>query len=74
MAMPIVKEEGFAIHSIDFGLYDSGGIIWLLAVYDYYFNLGLTPYIDGLLNALISNTLFPSPQQINRTCIRSVMG
>lgn len=61
MAMPIVKEEGFAIHSIDFGLYDSGGIIWLLAVYDYYFNLGLTPYIDGLLNALISKYTVSQP-------------
>lgn len=52
MALPIVKEKGFAIHSIDFGLYDSGGMIWYLACYGYYFDPAIQKYVSGLVNAL----------------------
>lgn len=72
MALPVIKENSFSIHSIDFGLYDSGGIIWLLALCGYYYDSSLDKYVTGFLNALISK--YTTAKQMNSQPINYSLG
>lgn len=54
LVLPAIRDEGFFIHGLDFGLYDSGGTILLLAMYAHHFDESFKDTVKGMLNSLIA--------------------
>lgn len=54
LVLPAIRDEGFFIHGLDFGVYDSGGIILLLAMYAHHFDESFKDTVKGLINSLVS--------------------